>query len=516
MKKKIVSCVLIASFLSYIGCHTTETLTGEKIGAMDGQADITVVMKNRNQFVFEAGKYNLSADSLSGIGFRKTVQFPEIPFQGSLPRADIALIEAKEFSTGKTILFAGAFGLAIAGVIAAANSSDPPPPPPPPPGGRSSCPFIYTFDGSEYHFESETFAGAVFKGVERTAYDMLYHLKPVNGVCRFKLVNAREETEYVNELKLFAIDHPLGTTVIPDRSGAIHTISNPIQAMSCVEFGGRNALGEIREKDRSYWQSNLTGRDWTDERNLRDGLVAEFPKPTNAKSVKLVVNGRNTRLGYFALAKIFQLKGSNKLDWYRQLESDPVERATFARWLMREGMLHIQVWQNGKWTEKTALPDVGPGISKDQVALLDISEITDDVLRIRLACTTDLWCIDQIYADYSPDVPIQTRELSLRSAINEQGQAIADLLKASDDRYYTTINDQYADIEFIDAPRQHGSQRSYVAKTKGFYYQWLDSEGPAQDDLVERILKEPIFGVKLLMPQWLKERVQYEGIAEEE
>ncbi len=294
----------------------------------------------------------------------------------------------------------------------------------------------------------------------------------------------------------------------------MHTISQPIPPASCVDLRGDDALAAVRENDDVYWKSDLKGRDWSLDRDLRDGLVAEFPKPVDANSVKIVVSGKNTRLAYFALAKIFRLKGDDKLRWYGQLENDPAERSKFARWLMREGMLHIKVWQNDQWVEKSALPDVGPGVEKEQVAVVKINDVPGGVLKVKCECTTDLWRIDQVCVDYSPDGVITTTELSPRSAVNEQGLDVLGLLAASDERYYTTVNGQYAELVFADVPVRRSTQRSYVVRTKGFYYQWLTSEGAAQGELVERILSEPLFGTKVLMPQWIKERAQYEGIAQ--
>jgi hypothetical protein len=270
----------------------------------------------------------------------------------------------------------------------------------------------------------------------------------------------------------------------------------------------------VKEKDSSYWQSVLATKNWDDDRSYRDGLVVEFSKPNNARNIKLVVNGKNTQLGYFALAELFKLKGESKLEWYAQLESDRSERDKFARWLMNEGMLHIQLWQHGEWKEITALPDVGPGIAKDQIAVIDVSNIPEDIVRIRLECTTDLWRIDQIYADYSPDYPLRSVELPLQRAIDESGRDVAALLRASDDRYYTTINDQYATLTFVDANRQQNTQRTYVVRTRGFYYQWLNADGRAQHAMVNRILTDPSFGRKTLMSRWLQARDQHEGISE--
>lgn len=347
MKRKILSCVLAVSSLIYTGCYNSVELTKQELTLSPHQYDIMVITRLRQKYSFEQGHYRILPDSLVGDGVQKF--FPPVadrPFQGAIAFSDMVLIETKEFSPTKTILLAGGAALVVAGVIALSNTGRKSTPPPSE-TGTFSCPFIYSFDGSTYHFESETFSGSVFKGLERPAFDVLYHLKPVNGTYRLKLVNARNETEYVNELALIAVEHPIGTSVIPDRSGAMHTISSPVHPSHSRDFCGRNVVSEITGRDHVFWTSTLAGTDWADERTHRDGLLVEFPKPADARSVKLVVSGKNTRLGNFALAKIFQLKGNNKLEWYQQLETDAAERAKFAGWLKREGMLHVQLWQRG-------------------------------------------------------------------------------------------------------------------------------------------------------------------------
>lgn len=518
MKQKIISCLLAASFLFYAGCYDSVELTKERLLQSHGQSDISVVTRSCRRYEFKKGNYNISGDSLFGVGIQKlTPPFKDVPFRDPIGLSDIVVIETREFNTGKTILLAGGIALGVAGIIAISNGGNESAPPPPPPsntGGKFSCPFIYTFDGSKYHFESETFSGSVFKGLERTAFDALHHLKPVNGAYKLKLLNAREETEYVNQLSLIVVDHPAGTTIVPDRTGVMHTISAQVHPTQCLTDNGKDALTEILSRDNVYWTSTLSGRDWTDERSFRDGLTVVFPKPAHVKGVKLIVSGKNTRLGYFALAKIFQLKGRDKMEWYRRLETDPAERAKFSGWLVRQGMLHVQLWQQGRWVERGAFIDVGPGLSKEQIAVVNVDDIAGDVLKVRLECATDLWCIDQVYVDYSPDFPVHSVELTPLNATSEHGQDVSSLLKVADERYYVTVSDQYADVEFPVVPETSGCKRSYVAKTRGFYYQWVEADGPPQDGLVKQILSGDGAGLRVLMSQWSRERVRYGGISD--
>jgi hypothetical protein len=373
---------------------------------------------------------------------------------------------------------------------------------PPSYGGGGSCPFIYSYDGGRYHLESESFAGAVFKGAERASYDNLEWLRPVDGQYRLKLANESDETEYVDHIKLLVVDAPPGVAVLPNANGDFHTIAQPVHPVRCVDRDDRDVLSTVREKDDRWWESDLRAKDLTSDDGLRDGLVLEFPRPPRASIAKLVVRGINTTLGVFAFEQLFKLKGDGTLRWYQRLEREPAERRKLISWMKREGMLHVQVWQNGEWVEQTALLDVGPRVSKDQVAVLDLSQVTCDVVKIKLESATDLWRIDCVYLDYSQDLPVEIAEVDPGSAVDERGEDVSDLLRRDDDRYYVTMKGQYARLTFDEVPARAGLSRHYAVSAKGYYHPWLDSQGKDQTALLDRVLTEPLFGSRAFMPAW--------------
>lgn len=120
MSKKIVSCVLIASMLSTIGCHNIETITRdqldvatkEKLNAEAERFDITVTTKDFKEYNFLKDSYRINGDTLTGFGIQTSNENEE-RFHGSIPIADIASLETKEFSLWKTIL---TIGLPVASV----------------------------------------------------------------------------------------------------------------------------------------------------------------------------------------------------------------------------------------------------------------------------------------------------------------------------------------------------------------------------------------------------------------
>ena len=430
-------------------------------------------------------------------------------FSGSLRLSDVDYAYApREWTSGKVLLtaagviaFAGAAAYALSDKdndltveqeISCVGCSS----------GSGSCPFVYTYDGDKYLLESETFAGAVFKGAERASYDVLRHLEPVDGKYIMKLSNERNETQYVNELKLLAVDAPQGLEVIPDRAGGFHTIGAPVPPSRCSELNGDDALAAVEKKDGVLWQSDLPSKDLTRDDHLRDGLILEFTKPAGATAGKLVVNGVNTSLGEYAFELLFKLKGENLARWYQELENDPNERQKMFEWMGREGMLHVSVWLDDEWVEQTTLPDVGPQVAKDQLAVLDLSRSGERIVKIKLQCTVDLWRIDQVYMDYSPDASTTVEELTPATAVDDLGHDVSRELRSDDDLYYGNIGGQFVNLTFDSVPVSGATARTYILKTKGHYYLWSDFEGEDREEVLEAVLAQPLLGAKLSMPLW--------------
>jgi len=504
MFRRIISLILAIALFSYLGCHDTAQLSRDTFIAQKPDGDILLITKDAKFYKFYQHDYWMTSDSLKGSG-TVTMNGHNEGFTGAIPLSDIDVVQIETVDGVKTVLcvlgIAALAAVIVAAVAAAAftstlNSE-----------AQHSCPFVYTFDGTAYHLESETFSGAVLKGLERTSYDNLRLLKPVHGFYELRLSNDRPETEYVNELKLILVDHTKSVGVVPDLRGIVHTFSHPEMPTSCIDFGQVSRMEEIMTKDGRCWESDISTMDLRDSSHYKDGLIMEFAMPQNAREAKLLVNGVNTPLADFAFQKLFQLKGDNKLLWYHELERNPSESGKFLSWMKRDGMLHVKVWNGKIWQERAALIDVGPALAKDQVALLDIGDITGSTLKVKLECTTDLWRIDRVAIDYSPDLPVSVTELSPQSAITERGDDITPLFLAADDQYDITVEGQHANLTFKDIPLSTGLERSYILKTRGFYYQWFDTHGPANDLVVDRILTDFQFGAKQYLPQWKNMRL---------
>lgn len=500
--KPMAAILFTVALLTISACYSVREMTVEALRDEPQSGQITVVLRSGTTFRFGADQYRIINDSIQGNGLRIFGDRQE-RFTGSLAVSDIEVVESRQLDGVRTGLLVG--GVAAAGVIIAflASERKPSPPPKPTTGGTGgmgnfSCPLVSTFDGSTYHLESETFAGAVLKGFERQSHDIVSHLRSVDGQYKLRLANAGDETEYVDDIALTIVEHPAGTRVLPDREGVVHTLERELTPEYCVDHTGNNVLPLVTRPDGLFWEH----REAPGSTGLRDTLTLGFPKDPGAGRVRLIVRGVNTRLGNFALRSVLALKGDQKLGWIHTMESQPAERARFLRWMMREGMLHVSVLESGRWVEQQAFLDPGPGVVKDQLCILDITRVRGERLAIRLSCTADLWRIDRVSVDYEADRQVQILPLQPVSAVNNRGENVLARLERQDGNYYATMTGDYADVAFPVPPPVPDRTRSIVISCRGFYYPWVDSRGPAQHAVADSILDSPLYGSRLLMPQW--------------
>ena len=495
--------------LTLYGCTTDAVITRRsQMSDPLETGDLIILMKDGTRY--DLNNYRLTDSLLVGAGFQGVAG---TAFRGELKLKEISHICSRNSSFFKSLVaigvVAGFVGLSasyldrrsglqvneVDGYYSPYRG-----------GGTMSCPFIYSWDGTKYRFQSETFAGAVFKGAERASFDILDGLRPVEGIYKLRITNERPEIEYTNEMRLFAIDCVQGANVLTDARGGMHTVSNPLLPEKCSDFQGRDVTDKIAMADGVFWESDLTDKDFTHKEDLKDGLILDFKKPAGLMWAKLVVRGINTNLGGFAFAQLFGLRGPNFLELYKQLETDTSMGKRMLSFMKREGMLHVSVWKGDRWVELGALPDVGPLISKEQLVLLNVGDIGGEVIKIKLESSTDLWRLDRVAIDFSKDLPLSVQEAPLVSALDESGQSVAGQLRVDDDQYYVTTPGQFADLSFGEIPPAKGMSRTFIVKARGYYHIWASPGKTDRGDIVERILREPLYGSMRYMPAWKEAR----------
>ena len=85
----------------------------------------------------------------------------------------------------------------------------------------TSCPFVYTYDGENYHLAGEIYGGATYASLERHDYMLLPNFKSRDGVYQLKIANELKEIQYTNFSELLMVRHADNTKVSIDKYGKI-------------------------------------------------------------------------------------------------------------------------------------------------------------------------------------------------------------------------------------------------------------------------------------------------------
>jgi hypothetical protein len=418
-----------------------------------------------DQFLF-------TTEGLAGRG--QTNDFKER--SAPIPLDSIAVVRVSRTNRPATLLLLAAAATAAFVVVAEAQSEVRPAPAPRPP--PVSCPFIYSFDGTDYVFDSETYAGAIARGLERTDVDNLDFLRAVDGKYRLRLTNDRPETHYTDELALLVADHPRGSRAIPDGSGTVHVVRGAVSATRVTEFRG-------------------------DTTPARAGWEVVFPRP-RGDSAALVLRLRNTAVPPFVLHRMLSLLGSDVYKWYGSLHRDRFARGMVQNWIDNEGALAVIVSTGGDtWRAAGRLPDVGPAIAKDNVVVLDLRDVVGDSIRIRLESSPDLWLMERAeLATYGGVAPL--RELRPTRAIDERGVDVTSLLSAHDARYLVTATGSVVTLEFDAVRAASGEVHSILARTTGHYYVHTDDRAAPRAEIVARLFTDRKFLQDYVQTEWFR------------
>jgi hypothetical protein len=354
-----------------------------------------------------------------------------------------------------------------------------------------SCPLVASFDGSRWVLDSETFGGAIFPAAQRTDWDNLDHVAEVDGAYRLRVSNGLPETQHIDELRLLVLDHPRGSRVVPDFHGGLHRLDRPCSPVGARDLDGNDATALVAAADDRPWLSNPFGRDPADPRQLRDGLVLEFPAAGVARA-DLLVRVRNTPFGDWLQKRLVELPGIALDRWYEELDRSAEARGRLQEAMVREGMLRVEVEAKDGWRESGFVWEVGPLLWKDVVVPLDLAGVDGDRVRVRLSATAGLWLVDHAALEPGSVRVEPDAELRPARARDEGGNDVLPLLLAADGRHYVMPDRQNrAEIRFPAPPRRPGWDRSVLLKSTGYYLIHVTARGEPRFDLMKRLVDEP-------------------------
>jgi hypothetical protein len=491
--------LILAVPIVQVGCYVrkVQQVPPEGISQPEKEKIVGITTVNGESVSFDKPGGSIKDKTLHAL-VKKT------PYEIPLDQVQRFWIERKELSKGRTYGLVAA--VAVVGIIAAVaathhGSSGT--------SGKYSCPFIYSWDGSEYVLDSETYGGAITRGLERDDYSELEHLSADKGLYHIMVTNEAEETEFTNLMELQVVDHPAQIQVVADESGTYHMVAAPQRPISARDNLGHDLLRWLEAPDRLIWEPEAA----LDANGaVRGEITMTFPKPKETTTAKLVTNVSTGTWGAFMMRESLAIHGRDLEAWYQSIDYNQKDREDLLAWSLREELYELKVYvrEPTGWQLRGVIPGGGPVVAQNRVVLLDVSRVPGDKLQVQIRPPAGFWALNYFAVDYSSESVPRVEKLRPVKAQDESGRSVLPELLSVDNSYYTMpVQGNRAYVTFPAPPLRPGMSRTVFLHSRGYYQLHLTPQGEPNTAVLREMGEVPDTAARFAVmrySQWKNEQ----------
>ncbi|MGQ9506384.1 MAG: hypothetical protein ACUVTB_00825 [Candidatus Bathycorpusculaceae bacterium] len=291
-----------------------------------------------------------------------------------------------------------------------------------PPGG---CPFIYVWNGTQYIIDnnllptSEVSSGQDVENYYKLEQTLIpkYEGKLLSWYS-LQIGEFEKEHSYIDQIKLFAVDHASDVKVAVTSNGEILTYKNPHPPILCIDNQGNDVLEKVKTVDNQYHQGN--------------------------KGAYLLINFGN-----------IDITNGAKLILRVNQELIP-----------KSPCIQIQILNyTGSWVDIETV-QTRVNMSTQLINLKNHLSERNGELKIRLYFTAK-HKIDYVALDNTPQTNITIHQCIMVSAIHSEKRSVLNKLLLKDKVYAELLPSQYIRLTFT-APRTT-EKRTFILYINGHY-----------------------------------------------
>jgi tetratricopeptide (TPR) repeat protein len=271
----------------------------------------------------------------------------------------------------------------------------------------SSCPVLFVWDGHKYKFVTDVIGAAVvghwFTPTRRNIPNPGEWVKidgaqiaSVNGKLSLRFMEPMEEVNYIDQLRLVAVDHPENVEVNPDErflddppfaSGHVVATEGARLPVGAWDGEGRNVLDQIIRRDHTF-ASGFTPLPYDGFANLH-ALTLDLGTINRNAPLRLLMTGY---VNYFSATSLYAA-------WQGGVK--PISP-------------YVEALVDGRW--QRIADDVGFPAGLERTIVVDLSgKLPAGARRIRLMTNLQLYW-DQVLIDNNAEAEARTAEVPLTSA----------------------------------------------------------------------------------------------------
>lgn len=337
---------------------------------------------------------------------------------------------------------------------------------------KSSCPYVYVYNGTDFIFEGEIFGGAIGANMERDDYMPLPSAISEMGKYRIKINDELKEHQFIDVAELVVVDHPKGTSVLLDSRGEPQLITEPVEPLSANSFNGADFKAVLAKRDNSVFL-------FDNEEYSKNGVVLKFTN-NGADNGRLLLRGKNTLWFDYIYGEFLSKFGSYYETW-----TEKQEKLSYAEKMQltldSDIPLSVYLKVDGEWQSVDYLMTVGPLAARDFVIPIDLRQADDALIEIKLETGFMFWELDYAGFDLTANSTVRTMTYLPESAIDvNNNRNWTKELSTADNKYMVqTLSDESTDVVFDmgDQVVAGDKVQSVFLHTQGYYTLVRDFEG---------------------------------------
>jgi len=469
--KKLKFITIIVSVLFFYSCQTVDQVTTfNDLSELEQDDELQIV--TTDSVVYYTDSFSYTDSTINIIGKRSSGD-EESNFIGELNFRDIAYIQVEEVSTWRTLGFIAATGIIVFNGVSYLGSSATLSPSLkvyyPRGGGYGSCPFIYSWDGKEFQLEGEAFGIAFGKALETETQIVLPNLKSMDNKYKIKLTNERPETHFFNNVKITAAEVGKDVTVYSDNKNKLQPVTKLRRINSASDLKNKHLTVQLLNEDDLYWQSDLSTAN--SDQNFEDQLFITLKNVNDeVDSLSLMVSAINTDISSSVFQYLHTLLGDELANFTKAAETDE-EMINILKGTLNRSALKIDIWNGERWQYNDIIYPEANFVKFHKLVRLPIINFNGE-MQIRLRCLTDVWKIDAIKFDDSPQreltvLPVEITNFSTNTKGNLES------IKEKDNSYIKLLPGEEMQLEFRGVKTSPDKKIVYTITVGGYLYEWI-------------------------------------------
>jgi hypothetical protein len=368
----------------------------------------------------------------------------------------------KQRTTGSYVIGAigytfGAF--AVAAIIIAAT--------------KSSCPFVSAYTNNEFVLQGEIYGGAIYPQLARDDY-MPLRMEPLaDGTLQVKISNELQEKQYTDFADLLVITHQKNSKVLSDEKGNLYEIRQPETPVKAWTSNQPDVLTSVLKAN----DNSLVHFDDTLATDAGNYLITQFNKPADMKKAKLILSVKNSYWLDYLYGEMAKGFGSYYTTFIKKQHKTPV--AQLLKWTKDQKLpLEVSIKTKTGWQKITDLTTIGPLATREIVVSLDLGNIDNKLIEIKLSSGFMFWEMDYAAIDYSDNKTFEVQRISPSIATDEGGKNVLSQLEKKDGIYLAQpLPGNMVTLKYKSKPQADDRTRSYILHTRGYYEHVRDFKG---------------------------------------